>query len=72
MAKDPGWLDTVVQKTFIRVDEAGTEAAAVTGAVMVDASMSRSMVVDRPFAFTISDRDTGTVLFLGTVDDPRG
>ncbi len=65
------WLDTVVQKTYIRVDEEGTEAAAVTGGVMTESAGPPPLLVDRPFAFTVSDRDTGTILFLGTVHDPR-
>jgi serine protease inhibitor len=67
---DP-WLDTVVQKTYIRVDEEGTEAAAVTGGVMATSAGPPPFLVDRPFAFTVSDRQTGTILFLGTVHDPR-
>jgi serine protease inhibitor len=69
------FLDSVVHKTFIRVDEQGTEAAAVTGGGMRTTSVPADLLtfeVDRPFAFTISDRDTGTILFLGTVTDPRG
>ncbi len=65
-------LDAVVQKTYIRVDEEGTEAAAVTGGVMVESAAASSFVVDRPFAFTVSDAETGAVLFLGSVHDPRG
>jgi serine protease inhibitor len=61
-------LSTVVQKTYIRVDEAGTEAAAVTGGMMV--TSLQTFVVDRPFAFTVSDTETGTILFLGAVADP--
>lgn len=69
---DP-FLDTVVQKTYIRVDEKGTEAAAVTGGVMTQSSAGPPPFrVDRPFAFTVSDRETGVVLFLGSVHDPRG
>jgi serpin B len=66
------WLDTVVHKTYVRVDERGTEAAAVTGGTMVTSARLNKTVfrVDRPFAFTISDRQTGTILFLGTVTDP--
>lgn len=64
------FLDTVAHKTYIRVDESGTEAAAVTGGVMAT-SAGLGFRVDRPFAFTISDRDTGTILFLGAVADPR-
>ena len=69
-ATDPS-LGTIVQKTFLRVDEQGTEAAAAIGAVM-DESGPGDVRVDRPFAFTISDRETGAILFLGTVHDPRG
>ncbi len=65
------YLDTVVQKTYIRVDEEGTEAAAVTGGVMDESAGPPPLLVDRPFAFTVSDRDTGTILFLGGVHDPR-
>jgi serine protease inhibitor len=68
---DP-WLGTVVHKTYLRVDEDGTEAAAVTGGEMVVSGPARlEFRVDRPFAFTISDRETGTILFLGAVADPR-
>ena len=65
------FLGPVVQKTYIRVDEAGTEAAAVSGAAM-PSSAGGGFRVDRPFAFTISDSETGTILFLGAVTDPRG
>jgi serpin B len=68
------YLDQVVQKTYIRVDEQGTEAAAVTGGGMGITSLQPQVVfrADRPFAFTISDAETGTILFLGAVADPRG
>lgn len=66
------FLDTVVQKTYIRVDEEGTEAAAVTGGVMLESAGPPPFLVDRPFAFTVSDRESGAVLFLGSVHDPRG
>lgn len=68
---DP-FLEIVAQKTYIRVDEAGTEAAAVTGGAVATSAGPPPFVVDRPFAFTISDRATGAVLFLGSVHDPRG
>ena len=67
------WLDTVVHKTYIRVDEHGTEAAAVSGGEMAtSAQLDQTMFrVDRPFAFTISDQQTEAILFLGAVTDPR-
>jgi serine protease inhibitor len=66
-------LDKVVHKTYIRVDEHGTEAAAVTGGVMAVSALATPVEfrVDRPFLFTVSDRETGTILFLGSVTDPR-
>jgi serine protease inhibitor len=70
------YLSAVVHKTFIRVDEEGTEAAAVTGGGMsvtsAPADPPVQFRVDRPFAFTISDTETGAILFLGAVVDPRG
>jgi serpin B len=67
------WLKTVVHKTYLRVDERGTEAAAVSGGAMATSARvdQRVFRVDRPFAFTISDQQTGAILFLGAVTDPR-
>ena len=59
----------------VAVDEAGTEAAAATGAVIGDTSAPVDpfeFVADRPFLFAIRDRPTGAVLFLGRVVDPSG
>ncbi|MFC7277111.1 serpin family protein [Paractinoplanes rhizophilus] len=73
MSKANPVLAKVVHKTYIKVDEDGTEAAAVTGGVMVTSARAdrTTFVVDRPFAFTISDQKTGAILFLGEVGDPR-
>ena len=60
----------MLQKAKIEVSEKGTEAAAVTGAIMV-ASLGpreeRSVVfhADRPFVYTITDQQTGAILFMG-------
>lgn len=66
-------LSKVVQKTYVRVDEKGTEAAAVSGGAMATSLRIPQLVfrVDKPFAFSISDQQTGTILFLGAVNDPR-
>ena len=66
------WLEKVVHKTYVRVDERGTEAAALTGGVMATSAGANQIVfrVDRPFAFTISDQQTGAILFLGAVTNP--
>lgn len=68
-------IDAVIHKTFIDVDELGTEAAAATAIAMFGSAPSYppkfEMVVDRPFLYAICDSETGTILFMGTVNDPR-
>lgn len=67
------FLGEVAQKAVIEMDESGTEAAAVTGAVMLESAPAISeVVVDRSFAFAVRDTESGTSLFLGVVDDPTG
>jgi serine protease inhibitor len=65
------WIGDVLQKTFVRVDEKGTEAAAVTSVPMVT-SMPPTLTFDRPFFLAIYDHATETVLFLGQITDPTG
>jgi serine protease inhibitor len=63
------WIDSALQKCFIRVDERGTEAGAAT-VVSMRKSLIREVTLDRPFLFAIRERTTGAVLFLGRVTDP--
>ena len=65
------WLDMVEHEAFIEVDEAGTRAAAATGAAMA-ASHGPTVTVDRPYLYLIRDRGAGTILFIGRVLDPTG
>jgi serpin B len=71
------YLSQVFHKTFIAVDEKGTEAAAATAVVMMarSAMVKRSppieVKVDRPFIYAIQHVPSGTCLFLGRVTDPR-
>ena len=72
LAGDPEclYLLDVIHKSFVSVDEAGTEAAAATAAVMVQESAPPprvAMTVDRPFIFLIRDRATEAILFVGRV-----
>jgi len=65
------YIDEVLHKAKIKVDEEGTEAAAVTGLIMKATSMPLDMFqfsADRPFIFFIADEDN-TVLFTGVVYD---
>ena len=66
-------IEEVKHKTFVNVNEEGTEAAAATVISIsrsgIDDSTTK-MIVDRPFFFAISDRQTGTILFMGTIQNP--
>lgn len=68
-------ISDVLHKTFIEVNEEGTEAAAVTAVKMMATAMPRpeekfSFVCDHPFLCAIRDDVTGSVLFLGAIYDP--
>jgi serpin B len=67
------FIGEVLHKSFITVDEAGTEAAAATAVEMQlkGAPMEPiEVTVDQPFIFFIRDIETGTILFAGRVVDP--
>ena len=63
------FIDAVLHKTFIKVDEEGTEAAAVTSVGVGVTSMPDiiDFRVDRPFIFIIKENHSGTILFVGKV-----
>ena len=63
-------IDKVRHKTFLQVDEEGTEASAATSVGIEVTSTPPSFVVDRPFVVAIRENHSGTILFLGTVMDP--
>jgi len=75
ISTEPGFaLSEVIHKTYVDVDEKGTEAAAVTMPMMAGSAPPKRIVefhVDRPFLFLIRDLPTGTPLFVGRVVDPR-
>jgi serine protease inhibitor len=64
------YLTRVEQKTFVEVNEEGTEAAAATsvGVGVTSAPQVVEMTVDRPFVFAIRERLSGTVVFLGVMN----
>lgn len=64
----PSWIDSILHKSYIKVDEAGTEAAAVTAIVAEGSAMPEEPVVftaDRPFTYVIRDDTNGEILFAG-------
>lgn len=69
-------ISQVIHKTYIQVYEEGTKAAAATGISVATASAPRPeepkvFQADRPFLFALMHNDTGTIVFLGLVNDPR-
>jgi serpin B len=69
------FISQVVHKAFVSVDEAGTEAAAATAVIVTASAMPVqpvTLTIDHPFMFFIRDIQTGTILFVGRVADPRG
>jgi len=67
LSATPVHISSVKQKTFVDVNEAGTEAAAVTN-VSVVSSTPPSLDIDRPFIFVIRERFSGTILFIGKMN----
>ncbi len=68
------FISEVKHKTFVQVDEEGTEAAAVTSVEVGFTSIGPQefvMRVDRPFFFVITERHSGTLLFVGKIIEPK-
>jgi serine protease inhibitor len=61
------YISVVKQKTYVDVNEEGTEAAAVTNVGFEFTSAPAPFRVDRPFVFAIRERLTGTVMFMGKI-----
>ena len=67
------YIDHVLHKCYIRIDELGAEAAAVTEVAAEDAGAAENpptFYADRPFVFAIYSREDGTIAFMGVVNDP--
>lgn len=66
-------ISRVKHKTFVEVNEEGTEAAAVTSVVMMANSVgpnTNTFIIDHPFLFVIKEKYTNAILFVGTVINP--
>jgi serpin B len=66
------FISKAIHKTYIKVSEEGTEAAAVTaiGMEVTATPIFNVFNLDHPFLYIIIEKQTGTILFLGTVNDP--
>ena len=76
----PLYVDDVIQKTMIAMQETGIEAAAATAVMMRVLASARTphqepvpipMIVDRPYLLAIVDQPTGALLMLGHIEEPR-
>jgi len=69
-------VSNIKQKTFVEVNEEGTEAAAVTvieiGITSVGPSLDpKQFFANRPFLYLIKEKSTGAILFIGRMDEPK-
>jgi len=64
------YINEVRHKSFVKVDEEGTEAAAVTIVEFRDTSIGNIMHINRPFIFVIYEKTNGTILFEGKINNP--
>lgn len=68
------FIGAVIHKAFVEVNEEGTEAAAATAVVMTTESVgprTPEFRADHPFLFALRDGRSGSILFLGRLEDPR-
>jgi serpin B len=74
LASNLAGISAITQKTYLRVDEEGSEAAAATAVTIERSAMPRSetveMKVDKPFLFALRDAETGLILMSGYVGRP--
>ena len=76
IADGPLWVSYIKQKTFVEVNEEGTEAAAVTVIGTVTSTGEApppppQFYANRPFLYLIKEKSTGTILFIGRMDEPN-
>ena len=74
---DEFFISRIIHKTYIDVNESGTEAAAVTAIIQEDLACAPSeekiisMRVNRPFFFVLSDNDSNIPVFMGVITEPK-
>ncbi|XP_020492478.1 glia-derived nexin [Labrus bergylta] len=70
ISSEPLHVSKALQKAKIEVNEDGTKATAVTTAILLARSSPPWVTVDRPFLFLIRHKPTGTILFMGQINQP--
>lgn len=64
-------VSEVLHRTFLEVNEEGTEAAAATSVGVKLVSLPPGIYADRPFLLAIRERSSGAILFLGRIEEPK-
>jgi serpin B len=67
------FIEKVLHKAFVEVNEEGSEAAAATTVHILETSIpgpTKVFDADHPFIFFIQHKETDTILFMGNIDDP--
>ena len=64
------YVSDIYHKAWIKVDEYGTEAAAVTTSTLLYRCMSENFFCNKPFLYFIYDKATNSILFMGRVMNP--
>lgn len=68
------FISSVLHKTFLKMDEEGTEAAGVTvvefGVTSIGESSFPTIRFDRPYIFVLRERSSGAILFMGKIGNP--
>ena len=67
------YVDKAVHDAYLKINEEGTEAAAVTSIIVRDLSLPvrEEFVADHPFLFVIQDDESDTFLFIGKILNPQ-
>lgn len=64
-------ISRVDHKTYMKLDEQGTEAAAVTSTGVTVTSVPPTVSFDEPFLYVIHEKETGAILFIGKMMNPQ-
>uniref|UniRef100_A0A8C6TVP1 Serpin peptidase inhibitor, clade E (nexin, plasminogen activator inhibitor type 1), member 2 n=1 Tax=Neogobius melanostomus TaxID=47308 RepID=A0A8C6TVP1_9GOBI len=70
ISSEPVYVSKALQKAKVIVNEDGTKASAATTAILMARSSPPWVTVDRPFLFLIRHKPTGTILFMGQINQP--